>query len=118
MELNAVGEGEAVGSSTCVGQPVVVDIVEEIGFSVHWVEQVPGSESQTDIFAESFRQAEVQGGGGLLVNVRRSSFGHQEQFLPLDVEAGSCVHFGAVVRVREHGVHDVRLWPNNGRVSG
>ena len=52
-KLNGVGEGQAVRPAAGVRQPVVVDVIEQIGLPVDWVEKVAGTETQSDVVAKS-----------------------------------------------------------------
>ena len=57
--LDAVGKGQTVGAASCIGQPIVGDVIEQIGLSVDWVEKIAGTETQSDVVAKSFGQAEI-----------------------------------------------------------
>ena len=79
--LDAVGKGQTVGAASRVGQPIVVDVVEQVRFAINRVEQVPRSEPQVEVVAQPFGQAKVKGGRGLLVNVRCATLCDEKQLL-------------------------------------
>ena len=107
MWLDAVGKGQTVGAAPRVGQPIVVDVVEQVRFAIIRVEQVPRSEPQAEVVAKPFGQAEVKRRRGLLVNVRCATLCDEKQLLTLHVEARRSVDFGTVIRISQHGVDDV-----------
>ena len=94
--LQGVGQAQRERASPCVGQPIVVHVLEGVCLPIQRIEQVSCPETDGEVVANALRQVEIKGRGGPLINVRSTAFSHEEELVALDVEGHGSVEFGAV----------------------
>ena len=106
--LDRVGETHRVCPSTRKAGPIIHDAIEKVGHAVPWIDQVPGLESDAEMVAPSFAQAQVQSGGGLLHHIGQGALGHQEHLGALNIERQSGHKVRAVIDVGQDTIDNVR----------